>query len=83
MLAYQRVLETERAGYLIRQWVASNLYDRIRCVPSSGAGISGQAAECLPRVNNGTARARSFPSSRSDGSHTSSSPDSAMHGNET
>lgn len=32
MLAYQRVLETERAGYLMREWVASNLYDRIRYV---------------------------------------------------
>lgn len=32
VLAYQRVLETERAGYLMREWVASNLYDRIRYV---------------------------------------------------
>lgn len=30
VLAYQRILETERAGYLIRQWLGSNLYDRIR-----------------------------------------------------
>lgn len=30
--AYGRAIETERAGYLMRQWVASNLYDRIRCV---------------------------------------------------
>lgn len=30
LLPYPRVIETERAGYLIRQWVASNLYDRIR-----------------------------------------------------
>ena len=30
VLSYQRALETERGGYLIRQWVASNLYDRIR-----------------------------------------------------
>lgn len=29
---YQAFLETEKAGYLIRQWVASSLYDRIRCV---------------------------------------------------
>lgn len=25
-------METDKAGYIIRQWVASNLYDRIRCV---------------------------------------------------
>ena len=30
VLPYARAIETERAGYLIRQWVASNLYDRIR-----------------------------------------------------
>jgi hypothetical protein len=29
---YQAFVETERAGYIIRQWVASNLYDRIRSV---------------------------------------------------
>lgn len=29
---YQAFLETERAGYIIRQWIADNLYDRIRCV---------------------------------------------------
>lgn len=29
---YQSFVETEKAGYIIRQWVASNLYDRIRCV---------------------------------------------------
>lgn len=28
---YQTFVETDKAGYLIRQWVASNLYDRIRC----------------------------------------------------
>ena len=37
MYGYQSFVETDKAGYLIRQWVASNLYDRIRCVflPSS------------------------------------------------
>lgn len=35
VLAYQRTLETERAGYVIRQWAASNLYDRISFVSSS------------------------------------------------
>jgi len=30
--SYQRVVETEKAGYLIRQWVQSNLYDRISFV---------------------------------------------------
>lgn len=29
---HQAFIETERAGYIIRQWVASNLYDRIRYV---------------------------------------------------
>jgi phosphoinositide-3-kinase regulatory subunit 4 len=28
---YQAFIETDKAGYIIRQWVASNLYDRIRC----------------------------------------------------
>lgn len=27
---YQSFVETEKAGYMIRQWVASSLYDRIR-----------------------------------------------------
>ncbi len=27
---YQSFVETEKAGYIIRQWVASSLYDRIR-----------------------------------------------------
>ncbi|KAG2073960.1 hypothetical protein BDR04DRAFT_1179492 [Suillus decipiens] len=30
---YQTFLETEKAGYLIRQWAASNLYDRISTRP--------------------------------------------------
>ncbi|BGP14610.1 Serine/threonine-protein kinase [Rhodosporidiobolus nylandii] len=30
---YGRAVETERAGYLMRQWVASNLYDRISTRP--------------------------------------------------
>ncbi|EJU01456.1 ARM repeat-containing protein [Dacryopinax primogenitus] len=30
---YQTFAETERAGYLIRQWVGSNLYDRISTRP--------------------------------------------------
>ncbi|TFY74461.1 hypothetical protein EWM64_g9551, partial [Hericium alpestre] len=30
---YQLFVETEKAGYLIRQWVASNLYDRISTRP--------------------------------------------------
>jgi phosphoinositide-3-kinase regulatory subunit 4 len=29
---YQAFVETEKAGYLIRQWVGSNLYDRVRYV---------------------------------------------------
>ncbi|KAI0058381.1 ARM repeat-containing protein [Artomyces pyxidatus] len=31
--SYQTFVETEQAGYLIRQWVASNLYDRISTRP--------------------------------------------------
>lgn len=27
---YQAFVESEKAGYVIRQWLASNLYDRIR-----------------------------------------------------
>lgn len=30
VLTYQKVAESERAGYLVRQWVAYSLYDRIR-----------------------------------------------------
>ena len=30
--SYQSFVETDKAGYVIRQWVASSLYDRIRCV---------------------------------------------------
>ena len=33
LLTYQTVIETEAAGYLIRQWLASNLYDRISTWP--------------------------------------------------
>lgn len=33
VLAYQRLIETERTGYLVRQWAASNLYDRISTRP--------------------------------------------------
>ena len=28
--SYQTFVETEKAGYLIRQWIGSNLYDRVR-----------------------------------------------------
>ena len=34
VLTYQRAVETEKAGYLIRQWLTNNLYDRIRFVSS-------------------------------------------------
>lgn len=30
---YQTFAETDKAGYIIRQWIASNLYDRIRYAP--------------------------------------------------
>lgn len=29
-LPYQKVVETATAGYVLRQWLAHNLYDRIR-----------------------------------------------------
>jgi phosphoinositide-3-kinase, regulatory subunit 4 len=28
--SYQTFIDSDKAGYLIRQWVASSLYDRIR-----------------------------------------------------
>ncbi|PLW30797.1 hypothetical protein PCASD_13376 [Puccinia coronata f. sp. avenae] len=33
MLTYQRAVETEKAGYLIRQWLTNNLYNRISTRP--------------------------------------------------
>ena len=27
---YQTFVETDKAGYLIRQWIGYNLYDRVR-----------------------------------------------------
>lgn len=33
MIAYSRILKTERAGYLVRQYLRSNLYDRISTRP--------------------------------------------------
>ncbi|PWN25582.1 WD40 repeat-like protein [Jaminaea rosea] len=33
VLTYQQVVETDRAGYLIRQWLSSSLYDRISTRP--------------------------------------------------
>lgn len=34
--SYQASIDSDKAGYLIRQWVASNLYDRIRwALPSN------------------------------------------------
>ena len=27
---YQLTVETEKAGYLMRQWIGYNLYDRVR-----------------------------------------------------
>jgi phosphoinositide-3-kinase, regulatory subunit 4 len=31
---YQAFVETEKAGYIIRQWMGSSLYDRIRYAKS-------------------------------------------------
>lgn len=36
---YQAFVETERAGYALRQWVASSLYDRIRFVACDGSRL--------------------------------------------
>jgi phosphoinositide-3-kinase regulatory subunit 4 len=36
--SYQVFSESEKAGYIIRQWLASSLYDRIRCVPQPLGG---------------------------------------------
>ncbi|KAI8460705.1 VPS15 protein kinase [Phakopsora pachyrhizi] len=33
VLTYQKSIETEKAGYLIRQWLTNNLYDRISTRP--------------------------------------------------
>jgi phosphoinositide-3-kinase regulatory subunit 4 len=33
VLTYQKVVETDTAGYLIRQWISTNLYDRISTRP--------------------------------------------------
>ena len=32
VLTYQEVIETEEAGYLVRQWLMCSLYDSIRYV---------------------------------------------------
>lgn len=43
---YQAFVETEKAGYIIRQWVASSLYDRIRYVQTTSFAL-GQAKGAL------------------------------------
>lgn len=30
--SHQTFFETDQAGFIIRQWVSSSLYDRIRCL---------------------------------------------------
>lgn len=32
-LGYQRIIETEQCGYLVRQYLQSSLYDRMRYFP--------------------------------------------------
>ncbi|WVQ93835.1 hypothetical protein IAU59_000913 [Kwoniella sp. CBS 9459] len=48
---YQTFVETEKAGYLIRQWVGSNLYDRVSTQPYLAAiekkWIAFQLLTCL------------------------------------
>lgn len=46
--SYQSFVETEKAGYLVRQWVASSLYDRIRCVAILYAPTGAVLADCRP-----------------------------------
>lgn len=41
---YQAFLETDKAGYIIRQWIASSLYDRIRYVHVVLFVVSGNRA---------------------------------------
>ena len=36
---YQAFVETDKAGYIIRQWLASNLYDRIRFASSLSLAV--------------------------------------------
>ena len=43
---YQSFVETDKAGYVIRQRVASNLYDRIRCVHKN---VSRSTTHLQPR----------------------------------
>lgn len=35
---YQIFVENDRGGYLVRQWLEGNLYDRIRCVSTAQYG---------------------------------------------
>lgn len=63
--SYQVFSETERAGYIIRQWLASSLYDRIRCAASTSGWVTNQ----LIRVS---ALAHSLAQLRRSGSHSKS-----------
>ena len=35
VLPFEKIIITEKAGILVRQYIKDNLYDRIRCVVSS------------------------------------------------
>lgn len=59
---YQAFVETEKAGHLIRQWIGSNLYDRVRWVWTrlergqelmeaqhpAVSGECGEEVDCVP-----------------------------------
>nr|XP_031863613.1 uncharacterized protein CI109_000865 [Kwoniella shandongensis]KAA5530685.1 hypothetical protein CI109_000865 [Kwoniella shandongensis] len=53
---YQTFVETEKAGYLIRQWVGSNLYDRVSTQPYLASiekkWIAFQLLTCLRDARN-------------------------------
>ncbi|KAK8845442.1 hypothetical protein IAR55_006155 [Kwoniella newhampshirensis] len=53
---YQAFVETEKAGYLIRQWVGSNLYDRVSTQPYLASvekkWIAFQLLTCLRDARN-------------------------------
>ena len=56
---YQAFVETDKAGFLIRQWIASNLYDRIRRV---------LFVSHTPHIHLHPARVHSCPPSKRNGS---------------
>jgi hypothetical protein len=48
---YQAFVESDKAGYVIRQWLTSNLYDRIRQVVLRGLTDSGLTFGQYPSIS--------------------------------